>query len=555
MTQTNQKKILVTSGLPYSNGRLHVGHIAGAYLPADIYVRFLRLKGENVRFVCGSDDHGVAIMMTAEKEGKTPAEVSLYYSELQESAFKGLNIQFDVYGSTSRSKYHAKTSQDFFLEMYKKGFFIKERTRQFFDEAKDMFLPDRFVKGTCGFCGKPDQNSDQCENCGNMLDVDTLKDARSVQSGNQASIRETVQWFLDLSKFEKDVDAWLSNALLRDHTRTYVKGLLSSGLIKRAMTRDISWGIPVPLDDPDAKGKVLYVWFDAPIGYISNTKELCERKDGSPDNYTDWWKSDDCDIYHFIGEDNTIFHCLVWIAMLKAEGTFSLPRGVIVNQYLNIQFPGEEEQKMSKSRGQAVWIKDYLESGGNPDAMRYYLTSISPERARSTYRPEDLVQRNNSELANTLGNFVNRVISFTTKYFGPIVPEPDASRNSDIDLAFVSASHSAHERVTRLLENFEFKNALEEIMDFARKCNKYVDEKAPWSTRKTDMALTAHTLVNALNAIKLLSVLIWPFMPESSEKIVKMLSLPKVPAWDEGTVPLSAGSKLGEPEILFTKID
>lgn len=555
-SKAQKKRALITAALPYSNGRLHVGHIAGAYLPADIYVRLLRLKGIETRFVCGSDDHGVAIMLTAEKEGRTPAETALYYSQKQKASFDGLNIKFDVYGGTSRTSFHYKTSQEFFSRIYEKGYFEKQSTRQFYDASKDMFLPDRFVKGTCAHCKTPDQNGDQCENCGKMLDVDTLLDARSVVTKQPATIKESAHWFLDLSRFEKEVTAWLAKSTLRDHTRKYVSGLLSTGLVKRAMTRDLTWGIPVPLKDPDAKGKVLYVWFDAPIGYISNTKELCEARGENPEDYANWWKSDDCDVYHFIGEDNTIFHCVIWIAMLSAEGSFKLPTGVIVNQFLNIQFPGQEQEKISKSRGTAVWIEDYIAAGSNPDVLRYYLTSIAPERARTVYKPEDLVQRNNSELANILGNFVHRTVSFTHKYFGPKVPEYPENKVGDLDRAFEKKLFDTHERLTQHLDSFAFKLGLETIMEYCRDANRYFDEKAPWSTRKTDMETTAVTLAHGLRAVRYLSVALAPYLPDTAAKMAKTLCLDtKALRWDDALKALPAGSPLEVPEILFTKIE
>lgn len=557
ITNKNTKRVLVTAALPYSNGCLHVGHIAGAYLPADIYVRFLRLRGIDVRFICGSDDHGVAILITADKEGKTPAEVAKFYHDKQQKDFAGLGINFDVYGSTSRNLYHYKTSQDFFLKLYEQGRFEKEKTSQFYDESRSMFLPDRYIKGTCGYCGTPDQNGDQCENCGKMLDVETLKDARSVISGQPAVIKDTVHWFLDLSHFEEAVREWIDSAVIREHSRSYVKGLLSTGFVRRSMTRDIEWGIPLPLDDPDAKGKVLYVWFDAPIGYISNTKEVCANKEGDPERYADWWKDDDSEIVHFIGEDNTIFHCITWIATLKAEGTFKLPKGVIVNHFLNIQFPGDtEEEKISKSRGTAVWIGDYLGEGNNPDVLRYYLTAIAPEKARTVYKPEDLIQRNNTDLANILGNFINRIVSFTHKYLGPQIPERLPSKVSDLDTAFAKDIQETFVKVTDLLEDVSFRAALETIMDFCRRCNKYVDDKAPWAQRKTDLEATALTLSYCFDAIHFLAVVLSPFIPFTAEKIAAMLNLDlKKLTWDDALKPQAAGSQINQAEILFSKIE
>lgn len=550
-----KERVLVTAALPYANGRLHVGHMAGAYIPADIFVRYLRLCGKDVRFVCGSDDHGVAIKISAEKEGKTPSAIAEYYNRNQKEAFEGLGIFFDVYGSTSRSEYHQETSQEFFRALYDAGYFTKESTRQFFDQGRGVFLPDRYVTGTCLYCKTMDQNGDQCENCGKMLDVDSLIDARSTISGNPANIKETVHWFLDLTRFESTVGAWLEKADIREQTRNYVSGLLSSGLVKRSMTRDLDWGISLPLDDPDAEGKVMYVWFDAPIGYISNTKELCAELEGEAGAYERWWKSEDAEIFHFIGEDNTIFHCVIWIAMLSAEGSYQLPKGVIVNQFLNIKFPGQEEAKISKSRGNAVWIEDYLKQGGNPDSLRFYLTSIAPQRARTAYSPEDLIQRHNSELANVVGNFVNRVLSFTHKYFGPAVPEVVMGKVTAADVGFEQLKIKTHHEMTRLLDDYKFKEALEAVMEFARACNRYVDEKAPWATRKDDLEATAVTLAYSINAIKFLAVAFRPFMPFSSEKICGMLQIVSEDLlWEDAAEPLRGGAPLNPPSILFERI-
>lgn len=550
-----KKKVLVTAALPYSNNRPHVGHVAGCYLSADTYVRYLRSKGVDVRFVCGSDDHGVAIMLTAQKEGKSPADVAHYYNAKQQEAFASLGIHFDVYGATSRTKFHKKASQDFFLSMEKKGFFEKQRSRQFFDEKRQMFLPDRFVRGVCGYCGTPDQNGDQCEECGKVLDVDTLKDAVSVFSGERATVRETVHWFLDLSRFEGLVEEWLGAATLRDHTRSYVKGLLGSGLVKRSMTRDLEWGVPVPLDDPEARGKALYVWFDAPIGYISNTMELCEVRDGSAEQFRTWWSSEETDIYHFIGEDNTIFHCVIWIAMLSAEGSFRLPKGVIVNQFLNIKFPGTEEQKMSKSRGTAVWIEDLVSQGVPADSIRYYLTMVAPEKARAAYKPDDLVQRHNSELADVLGNFVNRVLSFSLKHVGTRVPKLYESKGGDVDAKFRQATEAISGKVGELVERFEFKAGLEAAMEYVRACNKYIDDKKPWATRKEDMEATEHTLRHAIEGIRTLAVVLSPYIPNSADRIAHMLNLSaEQRQWSAANRRLSDAHELHHAEILFQKI-
>jgi methionyl-tRNA synthetase len=551
------RNILVTAALPYSNGRPHVGHMAGAYIPADTYVRFERMRGNNVRFICGSDDHGVAIMLTAEKEGKTAAEVAKFYHTKQLEDFKGLGIDFDIYGSTSQSPYHTKVSQDFFRSMHEKGYFEKKISKQFFDESAGIFLPDRYVKGTCAYCGQADQNGDQCENCGKALEVDTLQNPISVFSGKPASLKDTVHWYLDLSRFEGEVKAWFDKSFLRDQTRGFVQGLLSSGLVSRSMTRDIPWGIPLPLEDQDAKGKVLYVWFDAPIGYISNTLQLTEQQGEGAETGRTLWQSPETEIVHFIGEDNAIFHCVIWIAMLAAEGSYQLPRAVIVNQFLNIQFPGSgDAEKISKSRGTAVWIGDYLASGANPDSLRYYLTTIAPEKARTVYKPEDLIQKNNADLANTLGNFVNRVLSFSNKYYGPSVPAYDNAKLTDRDQKFYSTRVKTVEKVTELLESYCFKQALDEVMEFARECNRYIDEKAPWTSRKTDEEATKLSLAVAMDAIFTLAILLSPFLPSTGAKMLRMLGIkdPQV-SWGMAAERLSPGQNFGEIEILFEKME
>jgi methionyl-tRNA synthetase len=549
------KRLLVTAGLPYSNGRPHVGHIAGCYLPGDIYVRFERMRGRDVRYVCGSDDHGVAIMIAAEKEGKTPAELSAFYNQKQQAAFKGLGIEFDVFGSTSQTPQHAPMSQSFFKAIHDKGYFEKITSQQFYDESKDMFLADRYVQGTCTYCNTPDQHGDQCENCGKLLDVDHLKDARSVLSGAPASVKDTVHWFFDLSRFEKEVSDWVDQADMREGTRSYVKSLVKSGLVKRSITRDISWGIPVPLEDPDAEGKVLYVWFDAPIGYISNTMQMLQDAGGNETDFEKWWKSEESDVVHFIGEDNTIFHCVIWIAMLTAEGTYRLPKGVVVNQFLNIQFPDKEVEKISKSRGSAVWIEDYLEEGGSPDVLRYYLTSIAPEKARTVYAPDDLIQKNNADLANTLGNFVNRILTFTRKRVGETVPEYPEEKVTDLDREFYARREAVHKEVGELLETYQMKAALARVMEFARECNKYIDEKQPWVTRKTDMETTCVTLSHCIYAMQALSVWLAPFLPEASARLARMLGRETPGAWETALDHPRQGDALGEPEILFQKIE
>lgn len=550
---SNSRKVVVTSALPYANNRPHVGHIAGAYLPADIYVRFLRLKGVDTKFICGSDDYGVAIMLTAQKEGKTPAEVARYYNAEQQKAFSALNIEFDIYSSTSNNPYHKEVSQKFFRSIFDKGFFEKQRSKQFYDQKLKAFLPDRFVKGICAFCGAEDQNGDQCENCGNVLDTETLREARSVLSGEPAKIEQTVEWLLDLSRFQGTVEQWLEVAKVRDGTKKFVKGLISGGLVKRSMTRDISWGIPVPLEDPDAQGKVLYVWFDAPIGYISNTIELMAKEAGDSEVGSELWQSEKVERYHFIGEDNAIFHCVIWIAMLSAEGSYKLPDGVIVNNFLNIQFVGQEEQKMSKSRGTAVFIDDYLEAGGEVDALRYYLTSVAPERARTAFRPDDLEQRRNSELADVLGNLVNRIVSFSKKNFGSLPPQLHKHKLDDYDAEFEKSIIDCQREVDELLESFQFKLALERCMSLARSANSYVDKTAPWKAFKVDKEKAETALAMTLWSIKALSILLEPFIPSTAKKIQSILGLSEQQKWSDALSGLDSETALGEAVILFPK--
>ena len=553
----NPRKVLVTAGLPYSNGRPHVGHVAGALLPADIYARFERLRGSEVLYVCGSDDHGVAILLAAEKEGMTPQELADHYHDLQVKAFRGIDLEFDIYSSTSRNPEHAPMCQSFFRSMNEKGYFEKKVSRQFYDEKKQMFLADRYVKGTCGYCGTPDQYGDQCENCGKILDVDSLKSPRSTVSGEPVSTRETLHWFLDLSKWQPQIEEWLSHAEVREGTRNFVEGILKQGLVQRAITRDLSWGVPVPVEGAEAEGKVLYVWFDAPIGYISNTLELLKQRGESEKQLNTWWKNPETKVVHFIGEDNAIFHCVIWIAMLAAEGSYQLPDGVIVNQFLNIQFPDQEVEKISKSRGKAVWVEDYIDAGGSSDVLRYYLCSIAPERARTVYQPQELIQKNNSELGNTLGNFVNRILTFTHKNYGPNVPALDTAGLTEIDEVFQKRTDEVLDQVGRLLESYQLKTALFEVMEYARACNKYVDDLAPWKTRKTDEVRTKSTLNLAIQAISALGVLLAPFMPQTSKKIRQMLSLPEVDTgdWKNEACLLKAGAELGAPVILFERME
>ncbi len=568
----NQKRrFLVTSGLPYSNGRLHVGHIAGAYLPADTYVRYLRARGDDVQFVCGSDDNGVASLISARKEGKTVEELTAFYNSRQAADFKGLGIEFDIYGGTHQPGFterHEQISQDFFRKIEEKGYFVKKTTEQLYDTAADQFLPDRFVKGTCYHkkdngtqCGYTEAYGDQCESCGNAIDPMQLIEPQSTITGTTPEPRKTTHWYLQLQQFEKPLREWLESKRRaseddppwRDWVLNFALGQIKRGLPERAMTRDLEWGVPVPLDDPDAAGKMLYVWFDAPIGYVSFTSALYERRGGDWRDYEERWKREDCRIIHFIGEDNTVFHALIWPAMMMAEGSYQLPRQVVANAFLNIKFPGQEEQKISKSRGTAIWIEEYLKRF-EPDPLRYYLTAISPESQRTTFDIDDFIARNNGELLNALGNFINRTLTFDQRYFDGKVPEPGI--RGDADRAHMALIAAQAEKVTAHLEAFRFKAALAEVMALARASNGYLEVKQPWKERKEDIAACGTTINACVQTVKALATLMAPFLPHSAARCARMLrtgneALP----WNGVTEELPAGHGLGEPVILFKKLD
>jgi len=552
------RRFTVTAALPYANGLLHVGHIAGCYLPADIFARYLRSRGDEVAFICGSDDYGVPTALTARKEGKLPQEVADYYRAEQKRDFDGLGISFDIYSGTSTTPIHTEVSQHFFLSLLKAGHLEKRKTDQFYDPQAKMFLPDRYVEGTCHHCGTGGARGDQCEACGKTINPAQLIQPKSVVTGVTPEVRETVHWFFRLRDFEDRLRRWISgHAEWRPMVRNFSLGLLDQGLPVRAITRDLTWGIPVPLpDDPDARGKVLYVWFDAPIGYVSFTEQWCRERTGRVGEYERWWKDPDCRIVHFIGEDNVVFHALIWPAMLMGEGTFEVPRNVPANCFLNIQFPGREEEKISKSRatrGTAVWIKDYLASY-DPDPLRYYLTAIAPEQQRTAFKFEDFIKRNNQELVATLGNFVHRNMTFTHRYFGGRVPRRGELNEQDrSQLAMIAG---LTDRASALLEEYRFKDALEEVMAAARQSNRYFDYREPWALRKSD-AVACGTVVNVcLNTIKSIAVAMEPFLPFAAAKTAGMLSAtPQEMTWQAAAEPLAEGRGLAEPAILFHKLD
>ncbi len=582
----SKRRFLVTAALPYSNGRLHVGHLAGAYLPADIYVRYLRSRGEDVRFICGSDDNGVAIEISAAKENVTPAELSARYNKQQAADFAGLGIHFDIYGGTHQPDFvetHNRLSQEFFRKIHDNGHFVKKTTEQLYDAKAGKFLPDRYVTGTCYHklpdgkpCGNPAALGDQCEQCGNGIDPMLLVNPKSTITGTTPERRTTTHWYLQLDKFQGMLADWFSLTSLdwRPIVTNFALGSIKTGLPERAMTRDLTWGVPVPLDDPDAAGKVLYVWFDAPIGYVSFTAALCQKQNGDWQKYADWWQDPDCKIVHFIGEDNIVFHALIWPAMLlgtqftakevsergsaytgpKGRGHYQLPANVVANAFLNIKFPGKEEEKISKSRGTAIWIQDYLQTF-DADPLRYYLTINAPESQRTAWSFDEFIERNNSELIATLGNFVNRWQKIVTDDFERKVPPAEKSEALEAEL--LATLRALPEQVAEHLESAHFKAALSRIMDVFRDCNRYIDTRAPWTSRKTDKDRTATTIHTCIQAVRTLGVLLEPFLPFAAEKIRISLNVPREQwTWPHATELLPVGHTLGPvPEVLFRKLD
>ncbi len=570
-----QRRFLITAAQPYSNGRLHVGHVAGAYLPADTYVRYLRATGADVRFICGSDDNGVAALKTAREQGKSVEDLTAFYNQAQKRDFDGLEIVFDIFGGTHQPGYtenHEKFSQELFLEIFEKGYFTKRKTKQLYDVEAEQFLPDRFVKGTCPHCKSDQAFGDQCEDCGRAVEQLNLINPISVMTGSTPELRETIHWYLRLDQLQPRLTAWLASkkdaGACGAHWRTTVLNqslgrIEAEGLPERAMTRDLTWGVPVPLDDPDADGKSLYVWFDAPIGYVSFTGALFEQQGLGLDEYKKWWKDPECKVVHFIGEDNIVFHAITWPAMMLAshedetvieqKGEYQLPHNVVSNSFLNIKFPGKEEEKISKSRGTAIWIEDYLKTF-DPDPLRYYLTAIAPESARTTFDLDDFISRNNGELLNAFGNFFNRTMTFAHKYFDGKLP-PAGDRDSQDNDQLAQCKTSA-EKTGEELEACRFKSALAEVMALARAGNGYFDATKPFLSRKTDMEACGRAMNICFQTARTLTTLITPFLPATAAKCATMLNLgDDYHAWSSATDPLSDGHALGEPVILVKKLD
>jgi methionyl-tRNA synthetase len=554
------KRTTVTAALPYANGPLHIGHIAGAYLPADTYVRYLRLKGEDVIFICGSDEHGVAINLGAKKEGKTPREFVDKYHNIMKKAFSDFGIGFDIYSRTS-NKVHYDTAQEFFKKIYDKNLFIEETSDQYFDEQEGIFLADRYIVGTCPNCGNTNAYGDQCEKCGTSLSPKQLINPRSTVSGQTPVLKPTKHWYFPLDKFE----AWLKEWLIEGHkddwkTNVYgqCKAWIDQGLQPRSITRDLDWGIPVPL--PDAQGKVLYVWFDAPIGYISATKEL------KPNDWKKYWQDPETRLIHFIGKDNIVFHCIIFPSMLKAEGDFILPDNVPANEFLNL-----EGDKLSTSRNHAVWLHEYLEDfPGRRDELRYVLNSISPETKDADFTWKDYQQKVNSELVSILGNFVNRVMVLTWKYFDGKVPSehelPGTTEKRKKILASYNQAHvdlnASVKAMTDALKNFKFREAQFHMMNLSRVGNKFLADTEPWKLAKEDMEAVGCILNYALTVVGNIGIACDPFLPDASKSIRKQLN---GAAYEEGwkqfwkkeelihIVPPQ--HQLGQAELLYRNVE
>lgn len=549
MSIKNFKRYTVTSALPYANGPLHVGHLAGCYVPSDIYVRYLRSQGREVAYICGSDEHGVAITIKAAKEGKTPQQVVDQYHEMMKGSFKEFGISFDHYSRTS-AKIHHETAQELFRDLYDKGEFLEQTTEQYYDEEAGQFLADRYIEGTCPKCGNEHAYGDQCEKCGSSLSPTELINPKSKLSGRTPVLKETKHWFLDLARYQPFLKKWI----LEDHAEDWKNNVLGQcrswleagdGLQARSMTRDLEWGIPVPLQG--AEGKVLYVWFDAPIGYISSTKEWAAEKgiDWQP-----YWKDQETKLVHFIGKDNIVFHCIIFPAILKTHGGFVLPDNVPANEFLNL-----EGDKISTSRNWAVWLHEYLEEfPGKQDVLRYVLTANAPETKDNDFTWKDFQSRNNSELVAVYGNFVNRAVVLTQKFYQGEIPGRGPLRGYDEEV--LAALEEFPEKIAASIERYRFREALSFVMDFARLGNKYLADTEPWKEIKTDPERTKTILNIALNIAANLAIVSEPFLPFTAAKLFDMFGMENT-AWSQagnGKL-LSVGKTLGQMGLLFEKIE
>ncbi len=539
------KRTLVTSALPYANGPIHLGHLAGAYLPADLYVRYKKLTSEDVIHICGSDEHGVPITIAAEQEGTSPQDIVDKFHSKNKQVFQDFGINFDYYGRTS-SPVHHKTSQEFFTKLYEDGVFVQKTEEQLYDPKAEMFLPDRYVKGTCPNCGYEEAYGDQCESCGTSLSPTELIDPISAITGDIPETKKTKHWYLPLGDFQERLEKWIeSRENWKSNVTGQVKSWLNDGLADRAVTRDLTWGVPVPLDE--AKGKVLYVWFDAPIGYISATKEWAEEK-GEPELWKNYWQDEDTDLIHFIGKDNIVFHCIMFPAMMMAHGDYVLPKNVPANEFLNL-----EGKKLSTSRGWAVWLDEYLDDF-EPDLLRYVLGTILPETKDSDFSWEDFQNKVNSELADILGNFVYRTTSFTKNYFDGTVPK--LKNPTDKDREALNQIEKQKDKITTAYESFKLREAITETMNLARIGNKYFTEMEPWKSRKENREKCGNTLHICLQITAALSILFDPILPHKMQELREELNISDKLLWEEvsGNI-LKSGDKIKKGAILFDKIE
>jgi methionyl-tRNA synthetase len=548
---SSSKRYTVTAALPYTNGPIHIGHLAGVYVPADIYARYLRLTGNDVAYICGSDEHGVAIPMRAKKEGVSPQEIIDKYHTIIKQSFKDFGISFDNYSRTS-SKIHHKTASDFFIDLHKKGDFIEEVTAQLYDAEANQFLADRFVVGTCPKCGFEESYGDQCEHCGTSHNGTDLINPKSAITGNTPTLKETKHWFLPLDKHESFLREWIIDGHKSDwksNVLGQVKSWIDDGLRPRAVTRDLEWGIPVPVDG--GEGKVLYVWFDAPIGYISSTKEWAEREGK---NWEDYWKDENTKLVHFIGKDNIVFHCIIFPSMLKAHGGYILPENVPANEFLNL-----EGNKLSTSKNWAVWLHEYLEEFPNQqDVLRYTLTANAPENKDNDFTWKDFQAKNNNELVAIFGNFINRVVVLTNKYYDGQVPV--AGEFTEVDEDTLAAIKHFPESIGKSIQRYRFREASQELMNLARLGNKYLADEEPWKVIKVDKERVKTIMYVALQISAALAVVSEPFLPFTSDKLKKMLHISNENerSWNdvsEKEILLPANHQIGSAELLFSKIE
>ncbi|MFP3596738.1 methionine--tRNA ligase [Chryseobacterium sp. SIMBA_029] len=535
---------MITAALPYANGPVHIGHLAGVYIPADVYARFQRRLGKDVAFICGSDEHGIPITIRAKKEGVTPQDIVDKYHEIIKKSFSDLGISFDEYSRTTSKKHH-ETSQDFFKVLYEKGKFTEEVSEQYFDEQANEFLADRYIVGTCPNCGNENAYGDQCEKCGSTLSPSELINPKSMLSGNVPILKETKNWYLPLNEYEDFLNEWIIEGHKDDwkpNVYGQVKSWLTDGLKPRAMTRDLNWGVPVPL--PNAEGKVLYVWFDAPIGYISFTQEWAE-KNGK--DWKDYWQSESSDLVHFIGKDNIVFHCIIFPAMMKAHGDYIMPKNVPAFEFLNL-----ENDKISTSRNWAVWAHEYVQDfPGQQDVLRYSLLSSAPETKDNNFTWKDFQTKNNSELVGIFGNFINRVAVLMHKYYNGVIPQ------GDINSPELKEINKAAKEISGFLENYEFRNSLTALMNLARFGNQYLQVEEPWKTIKDHPEKAAQSLFVAAQIAVALAQLCEPFMPFSSEKLLNMFNVSAV-KWNDvetQSVLIESGHTINEASLLFSKIE